>query len=147
MKYIATRPRAERHGEHGLFGESMQVDLDAAMRELEAHRGNTWTVIYSLRREDASRLGYDKAESWQRLLIEQEAVFAEALNLSPEHLHWYAVFHDEGHHPHIHLMLWSDGPKEAYLQRIIRCHSEELCSEESYHFLQNPERILRWRSG
>ena len=117
MKYIATRPRAERHGEHGLFGESMQVDLDAAMRELEAHRGNTWTVIYSLRREDAARLGYDKAESWQRLLIEQEAVFAEVLNLSPEHLHWYAAFHDEGHHPHIHMMLWSDGPKEAYLRK------------------------------
>lgn len=117
MKYIATRPRAERHGEHGLFGESMQVDLDAAMRELEAHRGNTWTVIYSLRREDAARLGYDKAESWQRLLIEQEAVFAEVLNLSPEYLHWYAAFHDEGHHPHIHMMLWSDGPKEAYLRK------------------------------
>ena len=111
MKYIATRPRAEKHGEHGLFSSALHVDLDAAMRDLESHKGNTWTIIYSLRREDAARLGFDKAESWQRLLIEQQPVFAEALNISPEHLHWYAAFHDEGHHPHIHMMLWSDSPK------------------------------------
>ena len=117
MKYIATRPRAEKHGEHGLFSSSLHVDLDAAMRDLESHKGNTWTIIYSLRREDAARLGFDKAESWQRLLIEQQPAFAEALNISPEHLHWYAAFHDEGHHPHIHMMLWSDSPKREHLRR------------------------------
>ena len=117
MKYIATRPRAEKHGEHGLFSSALHVDLDAAMRDLESHKGNTWTIIYSLRREDAARLCFDKAESWQRLLIEQQPAFAEALNISPEHLHWYAAFHDEGHHPHIHMMLWSDDPKREYLNR------------------------------
>jgi len=117
MKYIATRPRAEKHGEHGLFSSALHVDLDAAMRDLESHKGNTWTIIYSLRREDAARLGFDKAESWQRLLIEQQPAFAEALNISPEHLHWYAAFHDEGHHPHIHMMLWSDSPKREHLRR------------------------------
>ena len=117
MKYIATRPRAEKHGEHGLFSSALHVNLDAAMRDLESHKGNTWTIIYSLRREDAARLGFDKAESWQRLLIEQQPAFAEALNISPEHLHWYAAFHDEGHHPHIHMMLWSDSPKREYLRR------------------------------
>lgn len=117
MKYIATRPRSEKHGEHGLFSSALHVDLDAAMRDLESHKGNTWTIIYSLRREDAARLGFDKAESWQRLLIEQQPAFAEALNISPEHLHWYAAFHDEGHHPHIHMMLWSDSPKREHLRR------------------------------
>ena len=117
MKYIATRPRAEKHGEHGLFSSSFHVDLDAAMRDLEAHRGNTWTFIYSLRREDAARLGYDKAESWQTLLTEQQAGFAEVMKIAPEHLHWYAAYHDEGHHPHIHMMLWSDDPKREYLNR------------------------------
>ena len=43
MKYIATRPRAEKHGDHGLFGQALHVDLHSAMRELEAHTGNTWT--------------------------------------------------------------------------------------------------------
>ena len=117
MKYIATRPRAEKHGEHGLFNSALHVDLDAAIQELEAHRGNTWTFIYSLRREDAARLGYDKAESWQTLLTEQLAGFAEIMKISPEHLHWYAAYHDEGHHPHIHMMLWSDDPKREYLNR------------------------------
>ena len=117
MKYIATRPRAEKHGEHGLFSSALHVDLDAAMRDLESHKGNTWTIIYSLRREDAARLGFNKAESWQTLLTEQQAGFAEVMKIAPEHLHWYAAFHDEGHHSHIHMMLWSDDPKREYLNR------------------------------
>ena len=115
MKYIATRPRAEKHGDHGLFGQALHVDLDAAMWELESHTGNTWTVIYSLRREDASRLGYDSAEAWQRLLLSKQAEIAEAMKIAPEHLRWYAAFHDEGHHPHVHMMLWSDKPGQGYL--------------------------------
>ena len=60
MRYIATRPRAEKHGEHGLFGSEDSIDLEKAMQELQAHEGNVWTIIYSLRREDAARLGYLK---------------------------------------------------------------------------------------
>ena len=115
MKYIATRPRAEKHGDHGLFGQALHVDLAAAARELEEHKGNTWTIIYSLRREDASRLGYDSAEAWRRLLLSKQAEIAEAMKIAPEHLHWYAAFHDEGHHPHVHMMLWSDVPRQGYL--------------------------------
>ena len=115
MKYIATRPRAEKHGDHGLFGQALYVDLAAALRELEAHEGNTWTVIYSLRREDASRLDYDSAEAWRRLLLSKQAEIAEAIKIPPEHFHWYAAFHDEGHHPHVHMMLWSDKPGQGYL--------------------------------
>lgn len=64
MRYIATRPRVERHGEHGLFS-NQPVSLDAAFKEVETHSGNVWTFIWSLRREDAVRLGYDCAESWR----------------------------------------------------------------------------------
>ena len=31
MKYIATRPRAERFGSHGLFGDEDNVDMAKAM--------------------------------------------------------------------------------------------------------------------
>ena len=55
-KYIATRPRAERLGDHGLFGDEDCVDLDKAMSELEHYTGNVWTHIISLHREDAERL-------------------------------------------------------------------------------------------
>ena len=61
MSYIAQRPRAEKHGGHGLFGEADVTDLKAAKAELEAHNGKVWTFIFSLRREDAERLGYNKA--------------------------------------------------------------------------------------
>ena len=42
MDYIALRPRAERHGGHGLFSSGNAVSLDAARAELEAHEGKVW---------------------------------------------------------------------------------------------------------
>ena len=117
MQYIATRPRVQRRGTHGLFGSATAVDLNAAMSELEAHEGNVWTIIYSLRREDAARLRYDNAEAWRSLLMMHQTDLANAMKIKPKNFHWYAAFHDEGHHPHIHMMVWSDDPKQGYLTR------------------------------
>ena len=86
MKYIATRPRVERQGEHGLFGNEDVVSLDAALKELEEHQGNVWTFIYSLRREDAQRLGYDRAAAWRTLLRSQQVEMATAMKISPDKL-------------------------------------------------------------
>ncbi len=117
MKYIATRPRVEKHGEHGLFSAADRTDLDTAMWMLKRHEGNVWTLIYSLRREDAARLGYDNADSWRRLITAHQTEMADAMKISPENFRWYAAYHDEGHHPHIHMMVWSDDPKQGYLNR------------------------------
>ena len=117
MQYIATRPRVQKHGGHGLFSSSTAVDLASAMSELEAHEGNVWTIIYSLRREDADRLEYDNADAWRALLMENAPTLAKSMKISLENFHWYAAFHDEGHHPHIHMMVWSDDPKEGFLTR------------------------------
>jgi len=114
-KYIANRPRAERIGSHGLFGDEDYVNLDAAMEELKNHGGNVWTHILSLRREDAVRLGYDHADTWRDLLRSKRNELAAAMNIPVDHLRWYAAFHDEGHHPHAHMMAWSSDPKEGYL--------------------------------
>ena len=122
MRYIATRPRAERHGEHGLFGSEDAVDLEKTLGELKAHEGNVWTIIYSLRREDAARLGYDNAASWRALLRSKQADFAEAMQIPPSQLRWYAAFHDEGDHPHIHMMLWSDDLKYGFLRKDKLLH-------------------------
>ena len=35
----------------------------------------------------------------------------------PEDLRWYAAFHDEGNHPHVHMMAWSAKPNQAYLSK------------------------------
>ena len=116
-RYIATRPRAECLGNHGLFGDEYVVDLDAAMSEVSAYQGNIWTHIISLKREDAARLGYDHAKVWQSLLRANRHEIAAAMSIPPEHFRWYAAFHDEGEHPHVHMMAWSTVPGEAYLTR------------------------------
>ena len=115
MKYIATRPRAERLGDHGLFGDEDGVNLEQAMDELDHYTGNVWTHIISLKREDAARLGYDNARAWQNLLRANRNDIAAAMNMSPGNFRWYAAYHDEGDHPHVHMMAWSTVPGEAYL--------------------------------
>ena len=117
MKYIATRPRAERLGDHGLFGDEDSVDLTKAMEELDQYTGNVWTHILSLKREDAARLGYDNARAWQNLLRANRNDIAAAMNIPPNHFRWYAAYHDEGEHPHVHMMAWSTELGEAYLTR------------------------------
>ena len=117
MQYIATRPRAERLGDHGLFGDVDHVDLDAAMSELEHYTGNVWTHILSLHREDAERLGYNNAQAWRALLRSHRNDIAAAMHIPPQDFRWYAAFHDEGHHPHVHMMAWSVKPGQAHLDR------------------------------
>ena len=132
MRYIATRPRAEKHGEHGLFGAEDAVDLEKATQELQTHEGNVWTIIYSLRREDAARLGYDNAASWRALLRSKQADFAEAMQIPPSQLRWYAAFHDEGDHQHIHMMLWSDNPKYGFLRKDKLLHLQSVLTNMIY---------------
>ena len=115
LKYIATRPGAEKHGAHGLFGREENTDLTAAMHDLTAHDGNVWTIIYSLHREDAERLGYNNAAAWRKLLVSHQNKFAEAFHVPASALHWYAAYHDADTHPHIHMMIWTD--QETVLKR------------------------------
>lgn len=116
-KYIALRPRAERLGEHGLFGDNDNVDLSRVMDELDHYTGNVWTHIISLHREDAERLGYDHADTWRTLLRTHRNDIAAAMKIPPEDFRWYAAFHDEGNHPHVHMMAWSAKPNQAYLSK------------------------------
>ena len=112
MEYMAERPRS-----HGLFGDEDNVDLNSAMQELNEYPGNIWTHIISLKREDAERLGYDHAAQWRNLLRTHRNEIAEAMHIPPSDFRWYAAFHDEGDHPHIHMMAWSAKPGQAYLSQ------------------------------
>lgn len=117
MNYIAYRPGVEKQGSHGLFGSRDGVALSSAQAELKGNQGPVWTLIFSLRREDAARLGFDRAESWKQLLRAHQAELAEAMKIPPASLRWYAAFHDAGHHPHVHMMVWSGGEQQGYLSR------------------------------
>lgn len=115
--YIATRPRAQRLSTHGLFGDEDGIDLKEAMAELNSYTGNVWTHIISLRREDAVRLGFDSAQAWRNLIRTHRNHIAAAMKIPPKDFRWYAAYHDEGEHPHIHMMAWSAKPGQAYLSR------------------------------
>lgn len=114
--YIATRPRAQRFGSHGLFtDDDVQIKLNDVSDQLNHYDGNVWTVIISIRREDAERLGYNVGERWRDMLRTQTAALAENFKIPMEHLKWYAAFHNESHHPHVHLMVYADDGIKPYL--------------------------------
>lgn len=118
LKYMGTRPRVEKQGSHGLFSYAgEEISLNKVAQEVDAHPGNIWTAIYSLRREDAQRLGFDTAARWRDLLCSQAITLAEGLKIPPTHLKWYAAFHNEGHHPHVHLIAYSTKPGEGFLTK------------------------------
>ena len=123
LKYIATRPGAEKHGAHGLFGRQDNTDLPAAMHDLTSHDGNAWTIIYSLHREDAERLGYNNAAAWRKLLVSQQNKFAESFHVPASALHWYAAYHDADTHPHIHMMIWTDQKTVLKRDAVVKLRS------------------------
>ncbi|MDD4493562.1 MAG: MobP3 family relaxase, partial [Eubacteriales bacterium] len=129
--YIATRPRVEKIADHGLFtDDGVPVILEQAARKVSEHTGNVWTHIISLRREDAARLGYDSVEQWQALLRSQRNMIAMQMKIAPENFRWYAAFHNEGHHPHVHMMAFSVKPDEPYLtEKGIRAIKANLAKE------------------
>lgn len=109
--YIATRPRSQ-----GLFSdEGAEINLRQLSRELNSYQGNLWTVIISLSREDAERLGFDSATCWRDFLRSERSEIAEQFHIPQGDFRWYAAFHNEKHHPHVHLMVWSEDEKEGYL--------------------------------
>ena len=110
LEYMAERPRS-----HGLFSADGAADLEQTTEEIRAHTGPVWTFIYSLKRADAARLGYENGESWRRLLLAHQAELAAAMKIPPGSFRWRAAFHDEKHHPHIHMMVWSADPRQGYL--------------------------------
>lgn len=117
VSYIAKRPRAERHGAHGLFTDAdVPINLSQVAAEVANHDGNVWTHIISLRREDAARLGYDNAYAWRNLLRSQAETIAENMKIPLTDLKWYAAYHDESYHPHVHMVVYSTG-KEPYLTK------------------------------
>ncbi|MBR3510335.1 MAG: hypothetical protein IKO03_16375 [Lachnospiraceae bacterium] len=119
VDYLAARPGSIRvEGQaHGLFSEAgMKVDLEQAMDEVANHPGTVWINVISLKREDAERLGYDGVEKWQALMRGHVSEVAEAFHVKPENLKWYAAFHNEGHHPHVHLVVFSKGG-DGYLSK------------------------------
>ncbi len=139
ISYMAERPGVEKIGKHGLFSQTDdKIDLDKVCAEVENHKGIIWTHIISLTREDAERLGYNKATAWRELVRRNAIQIAEAHKIPISEMKWYAAFHNKEHHPHIHLMIYSDNPKHGYLTKkgIDSLHSifaNDIFRNEMYH--------------
>lgn len=146
VEYAAKRPGAVKVGEHGLFSSFENVDLENAKNELSTHKGNIWTEVYSLRREDADRLGYDSQKPWRDLVMLNIDKIAKAHRIKPENLRWYAAMHNTSHHPHIHLFVYSTDPTEGFLNqkgiedlksafatKVFANELEEIYSQKDYY--------------
>lgn len=116
--YIATRPGAEKIGSHGLFtDDEKEIVLSKVSEELNSYGGNVWTMIISLRREDAARLGFDHASRWRDLMRSHTKEIADAFKIPLTDFKWYGAFHDCGNHPHIHVMIYSNRRDIGYLTK------------------------------
>ena len=164
VSYIASRPRAQRTGAHALFtGSDDPLVLSNIADEVAHHPGNVWLPIISLRREDAAKLGYDDVERWKELLTGYAMEMAEAMKIPWEQFRWYAAFHDQGHHPHVHMVCYSADGRSGFLtregiaqiksdlaQRIFRQELYELYERQTQRrdeLTQEPERSwINWSS-
>ena len=134
--YIATRPRAERIGSHGLFSSGDEpIVLSKVSEELNNHQGNVWTIIASLKREDAERLGFDNAARWKSMIGSQVCQIASNMRIPVENLKWYGAFHNEGNHPHVHIIVYSANPKEGYITKagidnLRSCFAQDIFAQD-----------------
>ena len=155
-KYIATRDGVEilsrggmaeymdvRQGSHGLFSdEGVPIDMQKICDEVDQVDGNVWGLIFSLKREDAERLGYNSAEQWMQLLRSRRNDIAREMHIAPSHLRWYAAYHNKEKNPHVHMLVWSDRPREAYLNKtgihnIKKTMAGDIFRQENYCVYKN----------
>ena len=141
VDYLAHRPRVEKIGEHGLFtDEGEPVVLGQVQNQVADHKGIVWTHVISLRREDAARLGYDSAVQWMALLRSKRAMLCKHMKIDSANLKWYAAFHNESHHPHVHLLVYSVKDGEGYLtKQSIEAMRSELAHDIFRQDLWLPE--------
>ncbi len=148
LRYMALRPRVEKlSGNHGLFSSEDNVDLEKAAAELEKHQGNVFSVIVSIKREDAERLGYNTAERWRCMIGANIDRIAKEHNMQLTSMRWYGAFHNESHHPHIHLLLYSTAENDnSYLSKkgldnLRRILGTEIFKDDLYEIYDQQTKV------
>lgn len=149
--YLAKRPRAEFTEQgHALWNDGDEkIDLRKVQKEAAEYQGRIWNFVVSLKREDAQRLGYDHAKVWRNLVTQKSLAMAKEMRIKPENLVWYGAFHNEGHHPHIHIMCYSKDLKEGYLtkkgiENLRSAFAHEIFHDEFYHLYEQKDEMRKW---
>ncbi len=137
--YLANRPGAVKFGSHGLFSqEDTSIDLEKTAKEIANHKGNVWTHVVSLRRDDAQKMGYDNLNAWRELVKRQIPNVAQAQKIDMKNLKWYAAFHDKKNNPHVHIIVYSTNEREGFLtnngiEKIRSGFANDIYSDELHH--------------
>lgn len=119
VNYIANRPGVVKlHGDtHGLFNMNGKADLKVELSKLKDLKSVAWTHIISLKREDAHRLNFEDAESWRKVISANAPKIAKLYNIDMKNINILGAFHNEGHHPHVHLFVYSDLESEGKIPK------------------------------
>lgn len=143
--YIATRPKVEKFGTHGLFSNKTDLNLNEVIEELRELKCNVWMPMFSLTREDATRFGYDNARAWQTLIQSKQADIAKIYKIPLDDLRWYAAFHNKDHHPHIHMLVYSASGggflTKHGIEQMKSCMVREIFRDELYHLYDEKTQI------
>ena len=145
--YISTRPRVEKNGTHGLFSSiDEDINLKKVSEEIANHDGNVWTMIVSLRREDAERLGFNNAKRWRDVIGSKTEEIARNFKIPLGELKWYGAFHNESHHPHIHVIIYSSDAGKGYLskvgiERMRSSLANTIFQDDIYHIAEEQTKI------
>ena len=147
VDYIATRPRVEKSGSHGLFSSvDEEINLKKVSEKIASHDGNVWTMIVSLRREDAERLGFNNAKRWRDVIGSKTEEIARNFKIPLSELKWYGAFHNESHHPHIHVIIYSSDTSKGYLskvgiERMRSSLANTIFQDDIYHIAEEQTKI------
>ena len=149
--YLAKRPRAEFTEQgHALWNnKDEKIDLRKVQKESVEYQGRIWNFVISLKWEDAQRLGYNNAKTWRNLVMQKSLIMAKEMRIKPENLIWYGAFHNESHHPHIHIMCYSRDPKEGYLtkkgiENLRSAFAHEIFHDEFYHLYEQKDALRKY---
>ncbi len=135
--YLANRPNS-----HGLFSQTdAPINLNKIAKEISEHKGNVWTHVVSLRRDDAQKMGYDNLKSWRDLVIRQIPNIAKNQKIDLKNLKWYAAFHDKETNPHVHIIVYSTNEREGFLtdhgiEKIRSGFANDIYSDDLHHLYE-----------
>jgi hypothetical protein len=115
--YIAMRPRSMKNGDgvHGLFGylsptkpvDKMPWQATAKyVRQLSKRNVNIFRSIISFNRADSDELGLLTQNDWREYAEQHIRTLAEKNGIDIGNLGWCGAFHNEGNHPHLHIVFW-----------------------------------------
>ena len=140
--YLANRPGAVKFGSHGLFSQTDEpISLKKVAKDVSEHKGNIWTHVVSLRRDDAQKMGYDNLTAWRDLIKRQMPNIAKQSKIDIANLKWYAAFHDKKTNPHVHIVVYSTNEREGFLtehgiEKICSSFMNDIYADELKHLCQ-----------